>query len=173
MINFIKIQNLVNFRIRYNDSNLRKEPKFVVFFTQLLALFKFCHACKHDRPLVEVAANGTMAEVTSTCGNCGNTSKWFSQPNMTGTKIPAGNFLLSYGILVAGTSATKVLRVFHHMGLKCIALSTYFAHQRVGLVMIFNNKLHELLNINCIFLFAGKVNPWHLHSLEKISRGAD
>ena len=114
-----------------------------------------------------------MAEVTSTCGNCGNTSKWFSQPNMTGTKIPAGNFLLSYGILVAGTSATKVLRVLHHMGLKCIALSTYFAHQRVGLVMIFNNKLHELLNINCIFLFAGKVNPWHLHSLEKISRGAD
>ena len=61
--------------IRYNDSNLIKERKFIVFFTQLLAL-------------------------------------------------------------VAGTSATKVLRVFEHMGLKCIALSTYFAHQRVGLVMI-------------------------------------
>ena len=126
----------IYFRIRYNDSNLRKEPKFIVLFTQLPALFKFCHACKHESPLVEVGANGTMAEVTSTCGNCGNTSKWFSQPNMTGTKIPAGNFLLSSGILVAETSATKVLRVFHHMGLKCIALSTYFAHQRVGLVMI-------------------------------------
>ena len=136
VINFIKIQILVNCRIRYNDSNLRKEPKFIVFFTQLLALFKFCHACKHESPLVEVGANGTMAEVTSTCGNCGNTTKWFSQPNMPGTKIPAGNFLLSFGILVAGTPAKKVLRVFQHMGLKCIARSTYFAHQRVGLVMI-------------------------------------
>jgi hypothetical protein len=63
-----------------------------------------------------------MAEVTSTCANpkCGRTTKWFSQPYMTGTKIPAGNFLLSLAILVAGTSATKFLPVFNHMGLKCI-----------------------------------------------------
>jgi hypothetical protein len=53
---------------------------------------------------------------------------------MTGTKIPAGNFLLSFAILVAGKSATKVLRVFNHMGLKCISLSTFFKHQRVGVV---------------------------------------
>ena len=105
VINFIKIQILVNCRIRYNDSNLRKEPKFIVFFTQLLALFKFCHACKHESPLVEVGAS------------------W-------------NNEVGAFGILVAGTSATKVLRVFQHMGLKCIALSTYFAHQRVGLVMM-------------------------------------
>ena len=94
-----------------------------------------------------------MAEVTSTCGNVGNTSKWFSQPNMTGTKIPAGNFLLSFGILVAGTSATKVLRLFHHMGLKCIALSTYFAHQCVSLLMILNNLLHELLDLDTYIFF--------------------
>ena len=88
------------------------------FFTQLLALSKFCHVCKFDNPLVEVQENGTMVEVTSTCANpkCSKTIKWFSQPYMKGTKIPAGNFLLSFGILVAGTSATKVLRVFKHMG---------------------------------------------------------
>ncbi|CAB4011359.1 uncharacterized protein LOC110233295 isoform X1, partial [Paramuricea clavata] len=116
----------------FNDSNLRREPKFIVFFTQLLTLFKFCHACKFDHPLIDVQENGTMAEVTSTCANpkCGRTTKWFSQPYMTGTKIPAGNFLLSFAILVAGTSATKVLRVFNHMGLKCISLSTFFKHQR-------------------------------------------
>ncbi|XP_028414075.1 uncharacterized protein LOC114537143 [Dendronephthya gigantea] len=119
-------------KVYFNDSNLRQEPKFIVFFTQLLALFNFCHTCKHDNPLVEVQENGTMAETTSTCANpkCGKTNKWFSQPNMPGTKIAAWNFLLSFSILVGGTSATKVLRVFRHMGLKCISLSTFFKHQR-------------------------------------------
>ncbi|XP_028394427.1 uncharacterized protein LOC114518614 [Dendronephthya gigantea] len=118
-------------RIFFNDSNLRREPKFIVFFTQLLALFKFCHACKCDNPLVEVPENSTMAEVTSICANpkCGKTSKWFSQPYITGTMVPAGNLLLSFGILVAGTSATKLLRVFQHKGLKCFSLSTFFKHQ--------------------------------------------
>ncbi|CAB3977283.1 Hypothetical predicted protein [Paramuricea clavata] len=90
-------------KIFLDNSNLRREPKFIVFFTQLLALFKFCHSCQFDHPLVEVQENGTMAEVTTTCANpkCGKTSKWFSQPYLTGTMIPAGNFLLSFAILVA------------------------------------------------------------------------
>jgi hypothetical protein len=69
-----------------------------VFFTQLLvAPFKFCPSWKFDHPLVEVQENGTTAEVTTTCANpkCGKTTKWFSQPYITGTMIPAGNFLLS------------------------------------------------------------------------------
>ena len=138
------------FRVFCEDSNLRKEPKFIVFFTQLLAIFKFCHVCKFDNPLVEVQENGTMAEVTTTCANpkCGKTVRWFSQPYMTGTMIPAGNFLLSFGILVAGTSATKVLRVLKHMGLKCISLSTYFRHQRVSghnfsnITVVYNIQTH-------------------------------
>ena len=122
------------FRIFYSGTNLQKEPKFIVFLIQLLTLFKFCHVCKYDNPLVEVQQHGTMAEVICTCANpkCGTIQKWFSQPYMKGTKIPAGNFLLSFGILVAGTSATKVLRVFRHMGLACISLSTFFKHQRVS-----------------------------------------
>ena len=99
---------------------------------------------------MEVQENGTMAEVTTTCANpkSGKTVRWFSQPYMTGTMIPAGNFLLSFGILVAGTSATKVLRVLKHMGLKCISLSTYFMHQRVSghnfsnITVVYNIQTH-------------------------------
>ena len=106
------------FRIFHSGTYLRKEPKFIVFLTQLLTLFKFCHVCKYDNPLVEVQRHGVMAEVISTCANpkCETIQKWFS----------------SFGILVAGTSATKVLRVFRHMGLACISLSTFFKHQRVS-----------------------------------------
>jgi hypothetical protein len=65
------------FRIFLDDSNLRREQKFIVFFPQLLALFKFCPSCKFDHPLVEVQENGTTAEVTTTCANpkCGKTTK--------------------------------------------------------------------------------------------------
>ena len=76
-----------------------------------------------------------MAEVITTCVNpdCGKKAKWFSQPNFPGTKIAAGNLLLSFGILVAGTSATKVFRVLKHMGVSCVSLTTFFIYQRVSL----------------------------------------
>lgn len=51
---------------------------------------------------------------------------------MTGTQIAAGNFLLSFAILVAGLYASKVLRVFKHMGVACISLRTFFYHQHVS-----------------------------------------
>lgn len=117
------------------DSNLRKEPKHIVFLTQLLLLFRFCHTCKADNPLVEVHQVGTMAVIRSSCTNpaCSNKdSVWKSQPNMPGSGMAAGNFLLCFAILVAGGSASKVIQIFKHMGLSCITLHTFFKHQRVS-----------------------------------------
>ena len=51
---------------------------------------------------------------------------------MPGTKIPAGNFLLCMSILLSGSSASKVLQMFQHMGVACISLKTFFKHQSVG-----------------------------------------
>jgi len=51
---------------------------------------------------------------------------------MPGLKIPAGYFLLSLSILLAGGSATKVFKMFLHMGLGCVSLNTYFKYQRVS-----------------------------------------
>ncbi|CAB4027620.1 Hypothetical predicted protein, partial [Paramuricea clavata] len=41
------------------DGNIRTEPKFIVFWTQLLLLFKFCHSCKSDNPLIKTRQVGT------------------------------------------------------------------------------------------------------------------
>ena len=114
--------------------SVRTEPKFIVFFTQLLTLFQICRECKCEDTLIEVNAHGTMAEVTTICVNpgCGKRTRWFSQPMFPGTKIAAGNLLLSFGILVAGTSATKVFRVLQHMGMKCVSFTTFFKYQRVS-----------------------------------------
>ena len=106
-----------------------------MFLTQLLLLFRFCPTCKADKPLVSWKRVGTMVEITTTCGSqtCSKRNNtWRSQPIFPGTKIPAGNLLLSFAILLAGTSATKTLRVFSHMGLASISLTTFFVHQRVS-----------------------------------------
>ena len=106
----------------------------MVFLTQLLMLFQFCHICKADDPQVSTRQEGTMAVVTTTCRNPKCSRKvfpWRSQPNMPGTQIAAGNFLLCFGILMAGGSASKVLHIFQHMGLGCISLHSFFRYQRV------------------------------------------
>ena len=103
---------------------MKNQPKFIVFLTQLLHLFQMCREC-----------NGTMAEVITICLNpdCGTQTNWFSQPNFPRTKIAAGNLLLSFGILVAGTSATNVFRVFKHVGMACVSLTTFFKYQWVSM----------------------------------------
>ena len=87
--------------------------------------------------MLETKKIGTMAEVRILCANpkCQKRENvWRSQPQMEGTRIPAGNLLLSFAILLAGGTATKVLRIFDHMGLACISLKTFFKHQRVSSV---------------------------------------
>ena len=116
-------------------TSLRTEPKHIVFLSQLLLLFGFCHSCKSDNPVVEADQIGTEAVVTSTCSNpkCPQPkTTWHSQPSMPGTKLPAGNFLLCLAILLAGTSASKVFTVCSHMGLGCLSLNTFFKYQRVS-----------------------------------------
>lgn len=117
------------------DKDLRTEPKFIVFLSKLLLLFQFCHVCKDDNPLVEVTNVGTEVVVTTTCKNekCPKKENiWRSQPTIPGHEVSAGNFLLCMAILFAGGSASKVFRIFLHVGLCCISLNTFFKHQRVN-----------------------------------------
>ena len=69
---------------------------------------------------------------------------------MPETKIYAGNFLLSFAILVAGSSASKVLQVMKHMGFACISLPTYLRHQQVRNIKNTENKIYKYLDM-CIY----------------------
>ena len=106
----------------------------MVFISQLMLLFQFCPSWKSENRLVETSQHRTMVVVHTHSGNPDCTQKksvWHSQPNIEGTKIAAGNFLLSFAILLAGASASKVLRVFSHMEMACISPRTFFKHQQV------------------------------------------
>ena len=132
-INLVIRVNVEDFPFCYREDitdNIREQPKFIVFLTQLLLLFKTCIFCHESEPLLKVLQVGTLVTITASCQNleCGKDFVWRSQPLLPGTKIYSGNFLVSFAILVAGSSASKVSQVMKHMGLAYISLSTYFRH---------------------------------------------
>ena len=48
--------------------NIRQEPKYIVFLSQLMLLFRFCQPCKSDDIIVETSERGTMICVETQCG---------------------------------------------------------------------------------------------------------
>ena len=71
---------------------------------------------------------GTMVTVNQYCQSCKKNFKWRSQPFILG-RYPAGNVLLSFAVLMAGASISKLLLVFRHMGLSVYEARTFFYHQ--------------------------------------------
>ena len=72
--------------------------------------------------------HGTMVTVTQHCRKCKDVFEWNSQPLVMG-KYQAGNLLLSFAILMAGASISKVLLIFCHKGISVYSARTYFRHQ--------------------------------------------
>jgi hypothetical protein len=46
------------------------------------------------------------------------------------TKHPAGNIMLSFGIMTSGAKISQTLLMFKHMGLSAISPRTYYYHQK-------------------------------------------
>jgi hypothetical protein len=101
--------------------------KFLVFEDNLLQLFSTCLMCGQHTEANVCQIQGTYAAVRQSC-ECGHSRRWESQPKVNG--IPAGNLLLSAGILFSGCCATKFLRVLNFLNIMTITLSTFFDHQR-------------------------------------------
>ena len=77
------------------------EPKFMVSYSSLLALFSmFCFKCKAEKPEVKMGQTGTMVTVEQRCASCHGSKqfKWQSQPCLLG-RYPVGNILLSFSLL--------------------------------------------------------------------------
>ena len=94
-----------------------------------MLLFQYCHYCFAPNPKVAVSQHGTLLKIASTCESCKEKFNWSSQPMLL-NKFPAGNLLLSFAILTAGSSAKKILLVFRHMNLLVYSEFTYYYHQK-------------------------------------------
>ena len=91
----------------------------------------FCFHCKREKPKLSMKQNGTMVTVIQKCTACGpsNQYHWRSQPLILG-RYPAGNILMSFGIIMSGISINQVMLMFKHIGLCITSVRTYFLHQR-------------------------------------------
>ena len=77
-----------------------------------------------------------MVVVKQTCSNCVFGYEWYSQPTVLG-KYAAGNILLSFAIIMAGASISKMLLVFRHMGLCVYGARHSFAIKEILLFQQF------------------------------------
>ena len=68
----------------------------------------------------------TVYQHRFSCGE--NAFVWRSEPLVLG-KYPAGNILLSFAVLMARASISKILLVFKHTRLCVYNIHTYFIHQ--------------------------------------------
>ena len=89
---------------------------------------------------------GTTVSVYQQCNHCGQTFTWHSQLPVLG-RLPAGNILLSFLTLLAGTSISKILLTFRHMGLAVYSGRAFFKHQ----AKFFPSDIETLGNIQGIF----------------------
>lgn len=117
------------FRLNTDEKNCREEPKCIVFFlSKLLLLFQFCQICSHPNPSITTTQSGTMIIVETRCKSCLESNVWTSQPLLG--KFPAGNLLLSFGILCAGASVKKVLLSLKHINVFVYNECTYYYHKK-------------------------------------------
>lgn len=111
----------------------------LLYFTVVSSIFSlFCFNCKEPKPGVTMKKNGTMVTVRQSCSKCIFGYVWQSQPFVL-NKYPAGNILLSFSVLMAGASISKILLVFRHMGLCAYTARSFFSHQRN---LVFPTILH-------------------------------
>ncbi|XP_052767644.1 uncharacterized protein LOC128208215 isoform X2 [Mya arenaria] len=112
------------------QADVHKQRKFLVFEDNLLELFNRCEMCHLPTKGKVCNVQGSAMAIKQVC-ECGHTRRWESQPKVRG--VPAGNILLSAGILFSGCSPSKVLRIFEFINVLSISLSTFFSHQRTVL----------------------------------------
>lgn len=110
--------------------DLVSEPKFLVFQSTLLLLFKYCFSClapcTHSLSII-----GSLLTITAVCKNK-HTFVWHSQPKIS--RKPLGNLLTAAAILFAGLNPTKVLRMFKSIGIAMIGKRAYCNIQKAYLV---------------------------------------
>lgn len=98
---------------------------------QLISIWGSCPSCASRRLICTRKESGTLLKLTIRCADCHHGGTWDSQPYYG--RLAAGNILLSSGILFAGATATKVLRVLTHMGTAVMSIRTFFRHQKLFL----------------------------------------
>ena len=96
--------------------------KFIVFWSKLVLLFRFCFKCGAHACITSTTILGSSLIVNLLCGN-GHQPRWESQPFVNGAS--AGNLLLSACILFTGGTFKRTEEIFKLLNLQCLGKTRY------------------------------------------------
>ena len=88
-----------------SENTFLKEPKYLLFWSSLWLLFRYCFTCKKKTKISSVRTRGTLLVVTMKCHNK-HIHIWRSQPMVNNTG--AGNILLSGAIVYTGNIFKRI-----------------------------------------------------------------
>jgi hypothetical protein len=105
----------------YNSSVT--EPKFLVFWSSLLSLLRFCLTCFEPATITSVCTRGTLVTVTLKCSNK-HVSKWLSQ------QPGKGNVMLSAAILYSGNSYIRISEMLSMINVAHFSQTVFYRIQK-------------------------------------------
>lgn len=112
-------------------------PKYLIFESCLLELFRLCHCCGSFIADTNITRSGSLVTITTTCLNS-HVKVWNSQPIIN--NIPVGNMLICSSILFTGSTYTHINNFASSLGIKFISKSVFYKQQDKYLFPVINNE---------------------------------
>ena len=119
------------------ENNFIKEPKYLIFWSSFLLLFRYCFTCKEKTNIISVRIRGTVLVVTMKCHNKHILHTWRSQPMVNNTG--AGNILLPGAILYTGNTFKRILEMFDSINIPLFSRTLFYSIQKTLLFPTLNS----------------------------------
>ena len=119
-----------------NNASPLTEPKFIVFWSCLMLLFRFCFTCFQKTTVTSIKTKGSLLIVTMRCAKS-HTHKWYSQPIIN--RIGAGNVILSAAILYSGNTFMRISEMFSSVNLVHFSRTLFYNIQKTLLYPTLNS----------------------------------
>ena len=113
-----------------------REPKFIVFWSCLMSLFRFCFTCHKTTTITSVTIRGTLATIKMKCPG-EHVHTWRSQPMINDTS--AGNVLLSGAILYSGNTYNRISEMLSSINVAHFSRTIFYNLQKTLLFPTLNN----------------------------------
>ena len=118
------------------ENSFLKEPKYLIFWSSFLLLFRYCFTWKEKTKIISVRIRGTVLVVTMKCHNK-HTHTWRSQPMVNNTG--AGNILLSGAILYTGNTFKRISEMFDSINIPHFSRTLFYSIQKTLLFPTLNS----------------------------------
>ena len=118
------------------ENTFLKEPKYLVFWSSLLLLFRHCFNCKEKTKITSVRTRGTVLVVTVKCHNK-HIHTWRSQPMINNKG--AGNILLSRAIMYTGNTFKRLSEMFDSINIPHFSRTLFYSIQKTLLFPTLNS----------------------------------